>query len=1165
MPTTISDDDACDGVAPTYAYGDGVDDDCNAMKDGSIASNGISSKRNRRQRAFDASPLESLPADASSYLLSYLHPHDLFNVALVSKRGYTMYNSELLWQRKFKARWNCVPDPIHTVHAPGRDDSDDMEGGDYAASQNDSFGDGGYWKRSYIAAHCNPHDLWIRHWNCVFPDDVTTCSGRTVIPTVKFEGGTNRWEEWGSLRRKQEGQTDDVESVECNEKMQRDLASPSLHLCPTCRHHPMLQPPGGNDDVWKAVKAEMRYAHEQSQSPTTEEQGEHFSKNSHHRGHHSDPVDTAEVVAAAHALQSSTAKAIHYSTQYSIAKWCRNCDSSENHQTSLLKRFHRDLVQKRARCSKEQHSSQKKNLVQNRAQFAFECASTFDRQIQTEQYQSSGINFLTDALFFNINSSCDKDRASSPSLRSRLGGSSSSSGTSPNLNSPINNDLMHDVFQTLDQSTNIPNNNHSSAGTICALGPNFETSHHTWHVIRLTNPNFILAITFRAYIQSTENFTIYPSEGYIKPGETTHLVLGVRMKGSLTNEVFEQFDIERDDAHPIMPKGSHLPLVPFAIRYMFAPAIVCVPHDYISRPDCTSRSLFTPTRETELVDYPPVVDQLWDGITAEADVRELYVSAHVHSNYNFEEFQNATLTPFDISVNQKPASLSTKPCTALLPNLKHKSSKLFEMMQNLDLEMEDSVAGETYRTEKRCELCKRDWGPQSEALGRSYILQKLQVQKMILNLDQQTADFERTMNMIPSLLTRSLQKSSDDSEEFSRPRITRICQLLFCLHINFILQRKADRLVTLQERGLLSAYEDYISKTYADLQTYLSSGKEDHALSEGNLWRKKGISDQNAVCNDGFMGRQDDPNHHGNGQYPPMNTDMFKNDPIKAFVSAVSMISNPEILCGVWDRVNRPGAAVRCPSIPVGVFVRPSQERDKIKLVRRAVNWIEGSPSLLGSSERQCPKDQPYIKCINFEMNEQDPDGLSLITLGQGIQINFQTSLAHFLSNVPQPGVGPLLLPSPKRDANEYDASLQTLYTRVQPYAHMLFPSRSGQRAVASENLEQHTSPRIVNQQNQRNINLDLNILWLIARHLGWFVDDDQNRGSLLVDRRLLIANQWLSNTLMIFSLLASLLSRKFQLITSSPVDIRVGFWQDVYMSLPVLNPIQHVVGLKNR
>ena len=50
-------------------------------------------------------------------------------------------------------------------------------------------------------------------------------------------------------------------------------------------------------------------------------------------------------------------------------------------------------------------------------------------------------------------------------------------------------------------------------------------------------------------------------------------------------------------------------------------------------------------------------------------------------------------------------------------------------------------------------------------------------------------------------------------------------------------------------------------------------------------------------------------------------------------------------------------------------------------------------------------------------------------------------------------------------------------------------------------------------------------------------VDDDRSRGSILVDRRVLIALQWFSNTIMVFSLLASLLSRKFKLVKTIPAD----------------------------
>jgi hypothetical protein len=83
--------------------------------------------------------------------------------------------------------------------------------------------------------------------------------------------------------------------------------------------------------------------------------------------------------------------------------------------------------------------------------------------------------------------------------------------------------------------------------SLTKLGTRFETAHHSWHIIRLTNPEYVRPITYRCYIQCPEAFTVFPSQGYLKAGETVHLFLGVRMRGSLLNEGFEAIDVERDE------------------------------------------------------------------------------------------------------------------------------------------------------------------------------------------------------------------------------------------------------------------------------------------------------------------------------------------------------------------------------------------------------------------------------------------------------------------------------------------------------------------------------------------------------------------------------------------------------------------------------------------
>jgi hypothetical protein len=289
----------------------------------------------------------------------------------------------------------------------------------------------------------------------------------------------------------------------------------SLRFCPTCRYHPMSR--RCNSNIVQAVEEELAYANDQSSD---------------------DPVHNAQVAAAAHSLlankesesfqglESTTARAVHYSTMYSIAKWCRNVrlgDASSSNSTMLHRFYNQHALQ-----------PQSQQTIQHEAIRAFQCSSTYNRQINTTQYNSLGLHFLTDALFFNIHPSYAKDRTSSASWRTKLGCSTSNSKYGPHLE-----ELLQDLNR---EQAHV-----ASPHSVSELGCKFETSHHSWHVVRLTNPDYRRPITFRAYIQCPEDFTVFPSQGYLRGGETVYLVLGVRMHGSLLNEALEAVDVERDE------------------------------------------------------------------------------------------------------------------------------------------------------------------------------------------------------------------------------------------------------------------------------------------------------------------------------------------------------------------------------------------------------------------------------------------------------------------------------------------------------------------------------------------------------------------------------------------------------------------------------------------
>jgi hypothetical protein len=373
------------------------------------------------------------------------------------------------------------------------------------------------------------------------------------------------------------------------------------------------------------------------------------------------------------------------------------------------------------------------------------------------------------------------------------------------------------------------------------------------------------------------------------------------------------------------------------------------------------------------------------------------------------------------------------------------------------------------------------------------------------------------------------------------------------LYTDYLLQANANKLTTKEERLMFAAYERYVEETYADLQKCLAL----HGGMASTMilpWKQKGIRPKNSIPKHTFLGRQIDINHQESESYPPMHTDMFQNDPVKGFACAMSMIIHPENLVGhgVWDRARKPGDIIRCPSLPIDTFFRlgPS-ERDQRILIQKAVNVLEEWTSIakekiecwMSWKRPQSSGGRLHFKGVNYELNEQDPDGL-LITTCFSLQILFHTSLAHYMRNIS-------IMFAPKTGETDlYD--ILALYTIVQPFTRVMFPARTGETRSDEQNNQQRTNLQIQQNQQQGAVD-DINVLWLIARHLNWAVDDEENRGSILIDRRLLIATQWLSNSIMTFSLLASLLSRKFHLIAPFPVHVRVKRvrpWQDIYTNL---------------
>ena len=571
---------------------------------------------------------------------------------------------------------------------------------------------------------------------------------------------------------------------------------------------------------------------------------------------------------------------------------------------------------------------------------------------------------------------------------------------------------------------------------------------------------------------------------------------------------------------------------------MFAPCLPCIPHDYEPRFDNQSRNPFAPTNPQPTPDkFQSVVDHLWDNVTVEADVRTISISCHVNSNYSLDQFQYATLMPIDLPRQKALGSKRLKtPLTTIMPQLMEKDKQLFAMIQNLDLELESSHAGDSYRTEKFCHHCKRDWGPQSEILGRSYILRRLDVEWHMLVRSKQQSDFLKTLNAIPLMLKSLLDEDGPFHSLLSK--LNRICQLVYIMQTDFLAQRRADNLL-LKDQELLSLCEQYLDGTYSDIQNCIRIIESTNKVncSNNRHWRKRGVY-RNPRCSDWVasdrclvnhessfkpepkylekfglveqragvfsFGRQDDPNHEESQtckSQPPIHTDMFHNNVIEGFMSALAMIGKPENLMGhgIYDRVGNQGYLIRCPSQPSQLFFRISQMRSNPKLTQQAFELIKKwamERSNFVTRPRTCYSKVCW-KDINFEFNDQDPDGFNLVTFGQNNFImNFQTTMGHFICNVPLPGEGSCLLSSPPGDHKE-NCDILSIYSHVQPYSKIVFPSSCVRN---SQNFQTEVGPNpsgsgTINHQNQvpqpipgleQNGIAELNIVWLIARHLGW-------------------------------------------------------------------------------
>jgi hypothetical protein len=648
-----------------------------------------------------------------------------------------------------------------------------------------------------------------------------------------------------------------------------------------------------------------------------------------------------------------------------------------------------------------------------------------------------------------------------------------------------------------------------------------------------------------------------------------------------------------------------------------------------------------------------MIDYLWDNVACETDVRTIYVSAHVNANYSFDEFVGRTLLPFEI----KPRQMSQKPqepaaLTFLSPYLKQSSPNLFQRLNNIDLEMEESALGDIYRTEKACLCCGRDWGARSEEFARGFLVTRMVIDRRARLRSRQITNALNYARLLPQLLQRSLLNGAVSEEEMhlGEDLLRQVHHICFGLS-GILLLLRADKTPTKMQRTILTKYEVFLNDLLHFIQDDgggfddMSKHFSEHTNSRPRQWRNAGVY-RFLRCTDSVfnlsnevychgksepnyletfrnlwhspglyrLGAQDDPNHMreqemmGSGSYGSSrpkrlqrinwrHADVFKQDASMALACAMSMIHSPRslLLHGVYDRLDPPGTICRRPApweFPQTSFSRlkdsaPSsrqvrllahqciQNFEKGKSLRpgfaffgRAVQHtmtLSNRDRILKQSSREIFKSRAILgwKSVSIDINDADPEGITSVV--DGI-VTFASSLENFVHNVPGAGHGRFLLSNAKalphvRQNMELSGPFVltpfdnvrivplSVYTPGEMNAAATGVPLDMMQNFTSNQSQQQRAGRVQaaageaagNPANQEERDAGgpriINLLWLISSHLGWSVDDDRRPGAHHIERGILIATQWLSNTLMTLPLFLTLVARSLMFITPAPLE----------------------------
>jgi hypothetical protein len=1097
-----------------------------------------------------------------------------------------------LWHFKFRARWPCSSSSSSS--SPW---NDNHHGSDQEHNNNDSNS----WYISYQRAYRHPHDLWITHWNCVYPNDALSPGQCCVSPPSAHCNTTTN-----GRRRSRNGKDDDDDHS---------------NLCPTCRYDDLST--NIFQRAWQREVLYQRHGKLQTEDPVTRAQRNLQEQEDH---------------------TTTLAKRMAWTTQYFLAKACRRLyqefcqnidhdDHIDGMAASLFPTEQHDPDDRHdgGTCDDDEESVSPSCHYYHTARRAFQKAATFHRHISPEQYRTDRLCFLQDLLFFNVTTTTSSDAWTRQGHEESL-----------HLQRDVygSDEVVHDTTTTTTTTTasiQQHHHHHPPTSSVVTHYGEYETAHHSWHVAHFTNPDACRPITFRIFVQRPDCFSVYPSDGYLLPGASCALVFSVRPMGSLLSEAFDALNVHREGVDPFLghvyTEEAHLPYAPYCVRYMYAPMTPCIPPNYhpsqqqqqhqvdasvIMSSSAAAAPAAAPAGPPWVPPHhhlhPPtslphtllssiskdkhMIDHLWDSVATEADIRTIYLSAHVVSHhYPFLDFQQATLRPFSIrrgperdetegggnddgvarhtgSNNNNNMVLEGEPLVVVAPELQAKDPRTFQVVHNMRLEVEMSPAGEAYRTEPPCEQCGQRWGLRLEELGHAYVVGRMECLAHGARRNATIRNITLCVQQVQEMMIGNDVPTTDET-------MKRIVQLLYVIHA-VLQQFKNYPLITFQQLNFLLRLECTVDELCVRINTEFRHNQEASIGTRGEgwiPWRHSGVYPY-LTCTDSIfhpsrslptlsgwkeepnyldafrhlahspgrycLGPREDPNHLGETLISEKSrfyrkqsgcvTDLFMDDPVCAMECAVCMLHDPRSLLvhGIYDRIFV-GNVARRPKLPLDVL----SFLDYVDChATSKEDWNLTSKAVGGC-------DQMWSQVVAHRTAYyQLQDALDLHSLGIWGETTLynSASVRRYIRNIPAPGRGRFGL---SKEGNHalFGSDRAIMIVPWDPQDSLggeLLPSVVN--ATAQDGLQpqqpdnghggQVQQVPFVNPEGARIHNL----LGVLSAHFGWRVDESQGVGLVFVDRRIMIATQMVSISLMIGPMLGSLLARSTRWIPTQPI-----------------------------